>query len=157
MMFFTKWQIISYIEDKMKLNITVGGEAKNGYFNIDPLANQDDGVKLAVPMHDLSVVENAICYLPHDHVFNILAHWISKLRHKGTLIITGFDAREITKRYMAGIINLDQFNEIMFGTEQVKRNGLDMHRLDAYLRQLNMQVTSKKMDSSKFTIVARRP
>ena len=152
----------------MRLNITVGGEAKNGYFNIDPIAEKDDNIKLAIPMHDLGkavedaecteiIVENSICYLPHDHIVNVVAHWVSKLRHKGTLIITDFDIREVVKRYLAGSINLEQFNEIAFGRGHTKKNGIDMNLITKILQHLNMQIVSKKIDYSRFTIVARRP
>jgi hypothetical protein len=152
----------------MRLNITVGGEPKNGYYNIDPLASDNDGVKVAVPMHELGkvvedaecteiIVEDSICYLPHDHVPSILSHWISKLRHRGSLIITDFDAREVVKRYMAGTISLTQFNEIMYGRGTTKKNGLDINLLTTYLKNFNMQIVSKKLDNYRYTVIARRP
>src|ERR1044072_4853402 len=96
----------------MKINLLYNSNnLLSGFINIDPLASPEEiksGKKIVSFLDNLDGVvedsectailaEDILCYIPAKDVGGAIDNWIRKLRHKGTLIISGYDIFEICR------------------------------------------------------------
>tara|TARA_R100001082_G_scaffold96161_1_gene63643 strand:- start:4931 stop:5395 length:465 start_codon:yes stop_codon:yes gene_type:complete len=153
----------------MKIRITVGSEEKlNGYTNIDPISHFDG---LNADLRNLDAIasdaecseilaDEVIDFIRQEEVYPILDHWISKLRHKGSIFISFYDTRQIAKAFFRGKINLDEFNKIVHGTFSapwdVRLSHTTVEEISKFLQSRGLIVNKKTLDGLKATIGATR-
>ena len=123
----------------MKINITLGGSGyKSGYVNVDPtlkrmgeevvLENANNGqtnvIKADIRNLDEITLENEcveivaediLDYLQLGESRKVLAHWISKLRHGGKIVVGGTDILEVCRMFYKKAIDTDSLNVLMHG------------------------------------------
>ena len=148
----------------MKINLKLGGKDKNGYLNIDglkgmELRNLDEYVDDAECIEVLA--EDILDYLQINEARSVLAHWISKLRHGGKLIVGGTDIAEVCRMFYKRAIDLESLNEILHGNFQeawsVKLSHTTMEELASFLESQGIKVTKKRIEGFKMIVEGERP
>jgi hypothetical protein len=153
----------------MKLNLTLNGEARDGYTNIDPFPSADPR-KVRGDIRNLTEVDDgeaeeiiAIDVLDRftlPDTEKVITHWISKLKHGGELTIGFTDLIELAKAIANRSVNLDQANQILFGSGQAweqKRTALAVVPVCNMLRSKGLNITLKRSQAFKAIIKAVRP
>jgi predicted SAM-dependent methyltransferase len=169
----------------MKINITLGGAGyKAGYVNIDPTlkrlgedvvlenANDDQTNIIKADVRNLDevsldneclelVAEDILDYLQINEARSVLAHWISKLRHGGKIIVGGTDIAEVCRMFYKRAIDLESLNEILHGSFQeawsVKLSHTTMEDLISFLESQGIKVTKKRIQGFKMIVEGERP
>lgn len=126
----------------------------NGYVNICMFANpknENDEVKLWSDIWDLDgiisdaevdeiVVNGVLGHLQQDRVITALDNWTKKLCHGGSLKILDIDAMRICKDFSDYKINIDTLNGILYGTDIVRYNCLEMNGLSNHLTKVGYKI-----------------
>jgi hypothetical protein len=159
----------------MKINITLGGAGyKAGYVNIDPTlkrlgediilenANDDQTNVIKADVRNLDdvalenecleiVAEDILDYLQIKESRTVLAHWISKLRHGGKIVVGGTDRS----------IDSESLNEIIHGSFaeswSVKLSHTTMEDLALFLESQGIKITKKRIKGFKMIVEGERP
>lgn len=148
----------------MKLNITVGGQAKVGYFNIDPTANPNQSDKLALPLDQLDrvaedsecteiIIENVLQYIQYRSVPIFLNSIVKKMRHGCRLIIIFDDINVILKHFFRTEFTLEELNDIIYNGKQSTHS---ISSMEDILKSLNLNIESKEINQTKGIIIAKR-
>jgi hypothetical protein len=148
----------------MKLNITIGGQAKNGYFNIDPTAKDDEAEKTAIPLDQLDkvvddsecteiILENILQYIKQQHIGPLFNNIIKKIRHRGKLILIFDDINVILKHFLRGAINLQELNDILYNAKQSTHT---ISSIEGVIKGFNLSILSKELNQTKAIIIAQR-
>ena len=113
-----------------------------------------------------NVCENAQCteifadgvldLIPVMHLQNVLAHWKTKLRHSGRLIVGGTDIVELAKAIVTKRVNIPTTNILLFGEKQDKTSIYTLDDIVHILQSLDLKITRKCLQGFKFLIEARR-
>tara|TARA_R110002051_G_C8474075_1_gene460555 strand:- start:34 stop:504 length:471 start_codon:yes stop_codon:yes gene_type:complete len=156
----------------MKINLMWGnGSPLSGYTNIDPHSYDKEGV-LNSDITDLDdVVENSeateilvsdvIDYLPKGVVSKAIGHWVSKLRHKGRIVIGGHDIYEISKIISQQGVSAEEISEVLHGKQnnpwEFKASHTTASNLAETLEQHGLKVLKKRVSGFKMIVEAIRP
>lgn len=106
------------------------------------------------------IVADDICdYIEHDELFGIIKHYVSKLRHQGSIVIGGTEIFEIAKILLFET-NLESFNKTVFGSSKeltrLKSGATSMFYIIDILVSLGLKITKKRIDAAKFIVEAFR-
>lgn len=152
----------------MKLNLTLGHPPINGYLNVDPFFDHDGKTKC--DLDKLECVDDGECseilaidvleYVPVPIADQTLTHWVSKLAHKGVLVIGGTNLRQVCKCILDKTLDIDRANQILYGEQRfpgdLKYGMVDMERLCAALQTKGLKVISKQLDGLKMIVKGER-
>lgn len=159
----------------MKLKVSVNDVPYNGYTNIDPSPNLEDekykdcDILIGNPTN-LSMIEDSTCeeilirkyieYINVSNMFPLIEAWCKKLRHGGTITISGLDFDSIIARYLNGEMNLRDVNAALYGEH---KNAWDIHSLCIngshiadILKHLGLSILSEELINNNFIIRAKR-
>jgi predicted SAM-dependent methyltransferase len=156
----------------MKLKISVKDIPYSGYVNIDPkpIINEDTKhIEVNHPEEKLAiedatceeiVIHNYLEKLNADSVYAVIANWVKKLRHSGTIKIIGTNLDTVVRSYLNGQINNLDFNKKLFGEQgnTWDSNSLMMNYMDVVdiLVDCGLKIRSKELLGDKYVIVAYR-
>jgi hypothetical protein len=135
----------------------------NGYENISLGQTDDPLAELEASAHDAQSTEvianNVLEYLPLTDISKFLDCVVSKLRHGGTLILTGVDAYTVAQDYVAFKLTIEDFNLLLHGHgDFVKKGTLALHGLVNYIKQeFGLKVISKTLEEYNYVIEVQRP
>lgn len=149
----------------MKINLKLGGEDKNGYLNIDglkgmELRNLDEYADDAECFEILA--EDILDYIPRKDIEFALNNWASKIRHQGTLVIGGTEAKEISKLFANGALSVEQWNMSIHGVQNedspwdVKLNQFTLEKACDELESRGLVVTKKRVNGLQFVVEGER-
>jgi hypothetical protein len=156
----------------MKINLLYNSNnLLSGYLNIDPLSSEDDiqsGKKVQGNIFDLNwavedaectsiVAEDIINYVPAENIAQVLDNWVRKLRHNGTIIITGVDLYEVCRGINGRYIDLENANQLFYGETGEKKSILSGSDLTRALEECGLKIIKNRYNSYKYTIEAERP
>jgi len=158
----------------MKIRLAVNQVPLVGYVNIDPAPQksvQDEVVHIRDIKNLHGVCEQSECtevraedvldFIPLEQLGNVLAGWTYALRHGGKLVIGGTDAMSVSRAYLSGDINTQEYNELIHGVGlhpwSMKSGQVNMSELSEVLEQLGLQVIKKRFNGFKMTVEAIRP
>lgn len=146
----------------MKLNLGCGNDIRSGYINIDCLPQsqvppevyrQGDIQTLDWLTEDDTVDEiialDCVEYLPTNAVKQALANWAQKLVTGGTLKILMPDCHAIAKSFAQGQFNLQEFSQMLFGTQDGNDNRLsvmDTATLLTTLQEIGLSISLKRYE-----------
>jgi hypothetical protein len=111
----------------VKLNITLGGPVLNNYINIDPLPRQPqqdliqaepDKLDHLVDNNECSqiIAEGVLDFYPLGARYQVITHWLSKLSHGGTLVLTCRDIHDLSRQIHRGEISgTSDINNALYG------------------------------------------
>ena len=151
----------------MKLHLHQNPEdALNGYTNLCMGETENRDTALDDIADDAEVMEliadDVLEFVPLPSLLGFLEHIIQKLRHGGTLVITGVDAYLIAKDYADYKLSIEDFNILLHGNQRDDKNikvaTLTLHGMVAYLRDnLGLSITRQCFDEYSYLIEATRP
>ncbi len=169
----------------MKINITLGGSGyKSGFVNIDPTlkrmgeevvlenANDEQTNVIKADIRNLDeitlenecveiVAEDILDYLQLGESRKVLAHWISKLRHGGKIVVGGTDILEVCRMFYKKAIDTDSLNVLMHGNFEevwsVKLSHTTMEDLVSFLESQGIKVTKKRLQGVNMLVEGERP
>lgn len=123
----------------MKLNLGCGNDIRTGYMNIDRIPQgqvppdvykQGDIRSLDWLTENDTVSEilamDCLEYLPENVVRSAIANWVQKLSSGGTLKILVPDCHAVAKSFFQGQFNLNEYSQILFGTQEDNDNRLSV-------------------------------
>lgn len=151
----------------MKVNITLGNEARSGYININPLADPNDPNFIRTNINDLGVylddgeaeeiiALDAIDYAPIQEKEHVLQHWLSKLALNGTIIIGGTEIGNVAKAFALNQLDLNKFTELAYGAQLQKAGLITAEQMTKVLTGLGLRVIEKKIFNFSYYIKAVR-
>ena len=151
----------------MKINISVNGKPKNGYINIDPSVNKQwDKIKNLDHVADDSecneiIAEDMIDFLSSKELKPTVEHWVTKLRHKGKIIIGGTDIYEVCKHFFQKGISLEEANHLIHGKQldscDLRISQSTIESLENLLTGLGIKIMKKRSSNFKMVVEGERP
>jgi hypothetical protein len=108
------------------------------------------------------VLNNYLEYVPLPQLTEFLAHVVAKLRHGGTLVITGTDAYAVAKDYVHYELSIEDFNILLHGNQDDEQNvkvaTLTVHGLVNFLtRDFGLDVVRQSLEDYVYIIEVTRP
>lgn len=152
----------------MKINICMDGNPINGYTNVDPLGRDGtlggDYRLLDNWCEDAEAREirgdDVLNYLHASEVYNVLKHYVSKLRRGGRVVLGGTDFFELAKQYTLGQVTLNDVNKLVHGELTMawlqKRGCYEPNEVAVLLKQLGLRLLKKRVNGKKFVLEAIR-
>lgn len=156
----------------MKLNLGCGADVRSGYINIDiiPQNNmsqdryrQGDIGSLDWLTEDKTVDEiialDCLEYLPTNIVKQALTNWAQKLSTGGTLKILVPDCHAVAKAFVQGQFNLQEYSQIIFGTQEGNDNRLtviDTVTLLNILQDIGLTISLKRYEGIAIYVEATK-
>lgn len=148
----------------MKVYISIDKPHLNGYVNIDPCIannkisfdprNLDELLDNAEATH--IIVDDVLDYLSHTQLFNSIQNWVGKLRHGGSIIITGNELKELCRKNFLGEIDTGTFNKILFGTHdkawKFKSSCLTIDEVTNLLLNFGMKIKRREINGYRYIV-----
>ena len=112
------------------------------------------------------VANDILEYIPLTQLNEFLAAMITKLRHGGTMIITGVDSYSVAKDYVAHKLSIEDFNILIHGYNDSAREGhtdskcatLALQGLVSYLKtEFGLKIVRQGLEDYKYMIEVQRP
>jgi hypothetical protein len=157
----------------MKINLLLNDASPRSQFlNIDPLAPPNDPLRVVGDFGDLNEhVDNAECdeliatdildFLPASQIDDVLNHWVSKIRHGGTITVGGLDLREVSHGVVKHSLNIDDANLLIYGAQQAawqhRRSATTLQNVLAVLTSKGLKPIKKRVESYFYSITMERP
>lgn len=154
----------------MKLNLGCGNDVRIGYLNIDRLPpnqmlsdvyKQGDISSLEWLTEDNTVNEiialDCLEYLPANIIQSALLNWAKKLMVGGILKILIPDCHAVARAFSQGQLNLHEYCQLMFGTQQNNDNRLsaiDAVTLFNMLQETGLTISSKRYEGMALYVEA---
>lgn len=157
----------------MKVNLTIGRPALNGYMNIDPTSNPNDpnSNKVCHPIDNLDPIichnqcDEFLCldvldYFPIQARLQTLNHYLCKISHNGTIIVGGLDIRDAV-RVAYTRQSLLEDNILFYGQATnvwtLKKSLVTIDDIIRGIMQTNQfNIISAKFDKSNYIVEAKR-
>ena len=151
----------------MKLHLHQNPEdTMNGYTNICLGEAESRDKELDDVADDAEVTElvanDVLEFVPLPQLTGFLDHMTKKLRHGGTLVITGVDAYTVAKDYVSYRLSIEAFNILLHGNQRDATNTkvatLTMHGMVNFLREeFGLTVIRQHLEEYNYVIEAKRP
>jgi hypothetical protein len=113
----------------MRVKIGVNKFPYSGYLNIDP----DPIISSDIETHissirnldnilderecDTVILDECLCYIPHQEIGDYIHYVISKIKRGGELVILDQDTMSLSYDYYCGLVDEQIFNEKLFGNQ----------------------------------------
>lgn len=146
----------------MRLNLGCGKDVRDGYVNIDRMPQgqiskdiyrQGDIGSLDWLTEDSTVDEiialDCLEYLPANSIKQALVNWAQKLSAGGTLKILVPDCHTVAKSFAQGQFSLQEYSQIIFGTQDGNDNRLaviDATTLLNTLQEIGLTIALKRYE-----------
>jgi hypothetical protein len=157
----------------MKINLLLADNSpRSGYTNIDPLAPPNDPLRKVGDFGDLNEhVDNAECdelvandvldFLPAHQIDEVLNHWVSKIRHGGTITVGGLDLREVARGLVKHELGIDDANLLIYGAQQAawqhRRSATTIQNVLAAMASRGLRPLKKRVENYFYIITMERP
>lgn len=156
----------------MRLNLGCGNDIRQGYINIDhilqkqvpkELYRQGDIQSLDWLTEDSTVDEilavDCLEYLPNNVIKQTLINWTKKLSDKGVLKILVPDCLAIAKSFYQGQFSLEEYSQMIFGTQSDNDNRLsviDTTTLLSTLQEIGLTILLKRYEGVAIYVEATK-
>lgn len=156
----------------MKLNLGCGADIRNGYINIDRLPpgqspsniyKQGDIQSLDWITEDNTVNEivalDCLIYLPTNIIKQALINWVQKLSVGGILKILVPDCHAIAKSFSQGQFSLQEYSQMVLGTQEGNDNRLaiiDAATLLSILQEIGLTISLKRYEGVAIYVEATK-
>jgi len=155
----------------MRLNLGCGADIRTGYINIDrsPVSASPELFKLG-DMQTLDwltedgtvneiVAIDCLEYIPFELILQTLKNWTNKLIKGGILKILVPDCHLVAKSFYLGQFNLNEFSQIIFGTQKENDTRLcviDTNTLLNILENLGLSIILKRYEGIAIYVEAEK-
>ncbi len=148
----------------MKINIILSnaGEAyRQGYENINLLTQQDLSCIADNGEAEEVLALNVLDYLPYPNIANIVSHFVSKLAHKGKLIIQVVDTLEVCKALANRSITMGEAATLLYGEQSepwnFRKAPFTIVDLVALFQSKGLRILRKHTEAFQSLIIGERP
>lgn len=157
----------------MKLNLLLGSnDIRTGFVNIDPTAADNDPVKFKGDVFNLDHIADGnevqellayevLDYVPADKADKVLAHWFSKIAHKGTITVSCTDLNEVARCLQHRIMHSDEANAILYGQQkqpwQFKKCAFTLAILAQTFTEHGFKVLASRIHNYRGIVTGQRP
>lgn len=147
----------------MKVHIHINEQdSLGGYTNICVGQVDNRNAELDKHVDDAEATEivlnNVLEFVPLTELADFLEQIVGKLRHDGTLIITGTDAYSVSKDYVAYKMNIEDFNILIHGAPRTKTATLTLHGMVNFLQKdFGLTIVRKSLEKYDYVVEAKRP
>lgn len=158
----------------MKVNLLLDnpGGVRSGYLNIDPYAEPDDPRRQrASPAALDEVVCDAECsefvainvldYYPIYDVNTVFDHWVKKLAHGGSLIVSVVDTEEVARLWVADCISPQDAAELLYGKQkriwEVRKSPHTLASVAEMFRSRGLQIVEQRVRNAIVLVKGTRP
>lgn len=154
----------------MKLHLSINGIPQNGYKNIDPFPQTVDGIqaeygdldKLDKLVDDSEAdeiwVDNVLNYIADYDIESYINHWLTKLRHGGTIHFDSTDLYSICLAIHTGTITGAEARFLLYGVRNApnKLSSYEISELERLLQMKGLKIVRKSCNDFVLTITALR-
>ncbi len=142
-----------------RLNLGCGNDIRNGFVNVDRLSTKSDNYRqgdiqsLDWLVEDSTVDEilaiDCLEYIPSKNIKTTVANWINKLSSGGVIKISVPDCHLVAKSFSQGQLSLQEYQVIVFGTQEHNDDRLsfiDSSTLLEILKEFGLTISLKRYD-----------
>lgn len=151
----------------MRLNLGCGKDIRAGYTNIDIFPASPEVVrgdftdltklKIADESAEEIVAIDAIQYIRHEQVPDVLIQWGQKLAKGGTLHIESYYAKVVCNMVAYDQLDLGEFMNILYPKENPTPVGFyNLDGLEKFLNQVGFKTLTKGIRGQKFFITVTK-
>jgi predicted TPR repeat methyltransferase len=157
-----------------KLNLIYGvGDVLHTHLNINPFAEEEiEDVLVRADIKDLSnfaeeaevteiIAKDVIDYLPLSQIEKVLSHWVSRLRHGGTIVVGGTDLYEVAKDFSQYRMDITSAIKLLHGEQTkpylIKRVNFTVMGMVEYLSGMGLKIQKKRVNNHAMIVEAKRP
>jgi len=154
----------------MRLNLGCGKDIRYGYVNVDIIQkDQSENYKIGDMrtldwLVDDGVVDEIVAldcleYIELSQIQGVVEHWATKLKQGGMLKILIPDVFAISRAFSQGQFSLQEFNTIVFGTQNeydTRRSVLDTHTLCDILSNCGLEIELKRYEGVAIYMEAKK-
>lgn len=157
----------------MKINCLLGNpDLRSGFINVDPLASGEDKQRYKGDWTNLDdlccageaqeiVALEVLDYVGREGADKVLAHWVSRLGHGGTLTVSLVDPNRVARALLSGELSEENANGLLYGQQsqpwQHRKLAYSLATLSEKLKRLGLQVLKQIHHGYSCMVVARRP
>lgn len=159
----------------MRLNLLMDnpGDIRQGYLNVDLLAPDSDPAGRVqcdpsnlAPLVDAGEVTELVAHgildlIPMHQANALLDHWLSRLAHGGTIVLSCVDILEVTKSLQNRLITIEQANVFLHGEQdkpwRFRQANYTLAQLADILHDKGLRVQQKRINDFRAIVVAQRP
>lgn len=156
----------------MKLNLILHeSDCRSGYTNCGPIARLGRGAVHSSFSHLDPLCEDAeatelialdvIDFVSPGEINEMVAHWVRKLRHGGTLTVGGLDLAEVARRLVSGRLDHDAANLLIYGSQDVpalcRKACMPLRVACEVLEAYGLKVLTKTYNECFYVVTSRRP
>lgn len=140
-----------------KCNITFMPDFKADYSNHCVMEKR--GFMIDADANELSELEvlDIIEFIPRQMFDQVLSYWVSRLAHKGRIIISFVDLYTVSRLFFLQKLTLSEMNFLLHGDQQPKTVNLTIPELSKTLEKLGLKIIRKDIDGVKGTVIGERP
>ena len=139
----------------MKLNIFVT-EPKSRFDQNIPLSGLSNIDNFVEDSECMEIVVESLDYIPMSQIVGVLEKLVTKLRHGGTISITGTDLLDMGRVIVERLYTTEELNEAIFGEGLPKRSSLPLEELTNLLKSFGLKIMKKRLQSSMNYVEAIR-
>ena len=126
------------------------GQSENVLEDLDTLVDDAEATEI--------ILDGVLEYIALANISKTLDRVIRKLRHAGTLIITGIDAYTVADHFSRLILNVEEFNVLLHGESTPKLTTLTQSGVLNYCKNIfGLIVVSQSFEEYTFVIKVKRP
>lgn len=158
----------------MKINLLVNSpkDVRSGFLNVDPFASEPDQhgrvksdlVNLDKFVSDGEatqlVAHGILNYFPIDKADEVVEKWLAKLAHGGTITLSAVDLREVAKKFLANVINIEEANSLLHGEQKAEwqyyKSSYTLSVIVEVLETKGYRILLKQVNGNIATVVAQR-
>lgn len=109
---------------------------------------------------DEILAHDVLDYIPSPALETTVANWISKLRHGGTISVSGVDIILVSKALVQQRITLTDANFLLYGEQnepwEYRKATLTMNTIVSIFQENGLKLLSKTYDGYKYYVKAER-
>jgi len=143
----------------MKLYLSILPEELNGYINICPHTGGDLFHLECEDNSCTEIIAEILDYVPRHQLVPVIEHYVSKLRHGGSIILGGVDAIESMEIFLI-TLDLDRLNSSLFGNQNhawaFKLGCTTVTEIVEILKNLDLSIVKRRLNEGKFIVEAIR-
>lgn len=154
----------------MKIHLSISGHALSGYLNLSPVkptlslgeewvcwsefGNLSQFVDLGEAWEILA--PDILDYIKIQDIAALVEYWSKLLRHGGHLTLGGTDASELSRQFFLGNIPVQDYNNIVFGTNARKSSLNNMVGISDVLKHIGLVIDKQRINGVQFIIEGHR-
>lgn len=134
---------------KTEIKVRIGLEEHPGYTSTMDMGLKDYETNQITELY----IDSSLEFVSINQVMEILAHWTTKLRKGGLIIISGTDLIQVSKRILTKEFKIPQVNNLLFNNRQCC---LTLDDVTSLLENLKLKIITKRLNDIQYIVTAER-